>query len=100
MAPRGPIYLILSMGLLFLPSATFGQSEGETTAQPVCGLRTPIVQALAEIGETTIGVGEITGGKYAYEITVNPETGNWTVLITDQRGAACLMAAGTKWRSR
>jgi hypothetical protein len=91
---------IVLTGLCLLPATGIGQDKGEATAQPVCGLRTPIIQALADIGETTIGVGEITGGKYAYEITVNPETGNWTVLITDQRGAACLMAAGTKWRSR
>jgi hypothetical protein len=100
MAPCSPTVLVLSMGLCFLPATAFGQNEGQGTAQPVCGLHTPIIQALNEIGETTIGVGEITGGKYAYEITVDPKTGNWTVLITNQRGVACLTAAGTKWRSR
>jgi hypothetical protein len=60
-----------------------------------------MIEALAEVGEAPIGVGQVgTDGQYAYEITVDPKTGNWTVLVTNQRGIACLTAAGTKWRSR
>jgi hypothetical protein len=101
MAPRGPIYLILSMGLFLCGSTVLGQEKGVDISEPPCGYRALMIEALKEVGESSIGVGEIgTEGKYAYELTVDPKTGNWTIMLTDLRGISCLVAAGTKWRSR
>lgn len=84
----------LAAGLLFLTAMPVGQFEGESVAKQVCGLRTPLVQALLEMyGEHQTEVTVIDDNRVA-ELFRNTDTGTWTIMITYTAGTSCLIDSG------
>ena len=66
----------------------------DAAAQSRCGAREKIVAHLAtKYGEQQRSVG-IQGRGEVIEIYTNPESGTWTIILTNARGLSCLMAAG------
>ncbi|MEM1383580.1 MAG: hypothetical protein AAF713_00310 [Pseudomonadota bacterium] len=87
----------LACGLLAALAATASVDEAE--ARMACGKRDAIVEQLeAKYGETRSSYG-LSQGKGVVEVYSNPDTGTWTVLITNAQGTACLMAAGEAWQA-
>ncbi|MEM8790340.1 MAG: hypothetical protein AAGE80_01885 [Pseudomonadota bacterium] len=70
-------------------------SPAEVSAQgTVCGHRSQIVKQLADrYGETALSRG-VARGAGVVEIYVNPDSGSWTIVVTNPNGTSCLMAAG------
>ena len=63
-------------------------------AQMVCGKRADIIRQLNErYGETRRSMG-LAQGQGVVELYASEETGSWTILMTNPRGIACMMAAG------
>ena len=63
-------------------------------AQAMCGPREIIVSQLQDkYGEQRQGFG-LQRGRGVLELYASQETGSWTILVTDPRGQACLMATG------
>lgn len=59
-----------------------------------CGLREAVVQRLAErFGETRQSMG-LGSNNDMVEVFASPETGSWTILVTQPTGVACLVASG------
>lgn len=68
------------------------------TAQPACGPRDAIVEALErKYGETRQGMG-LQDDSGVVEIFASAETGTWTILVTLPSGIACLVSAGENWQ--
>lgn len=44
--------------------------------------------------ETIVFAGIVSNQKGVLQIWMNPETGSWTLLVTDANRASCLVAAG------
>ncbi len=62
-----------------------------------CGPRAEILAKLrAGWEETTMATGLMEAGAIA-EVLTNPETGTWTIIITDLNGQSCVGASGTDW---
>lgn len=60
----------------------------------VCGKRADIIRQLNErYGETRRSMG-LAQGQGVVELYASEETGSWTILMTNPRGIACMMAAG------
>jgi len=65
-----------------------------------CGDRQNFVDRLqAKYSETLTGRGlqEIQNGSAIVEVWSSPETGTFTVLLTNAYGQTCIVAAGTHW---
>ena len=62
--------------------------------QSVCGKRPDIITQLErKYGETRQSVG-VQQNRGVVEVYASPESGSWTIIITDPRGLTCLIAAG------
>ncbi|MEM9045640.1 MAG: hypothetical protein AAGC81_13185 [Pseudomonadota bacterium] len=87
-----PTKLILAITAF---SAALTLAPAQTAAQSmVCGVRAKIIQQLAErYGETALSRG-VARGSGVVEFYVNPESGSWTIVVTNTKGVSCLMAAG------
>lgn len=65
-------------------------------AEAPCGERAAMVAALeARFGERVAGHG-LAGPNALVELFLGPE-GGWTLLVSDARGLACVLAAGEAW---
>lgn len=65
----------------------------QVQAQMVCGAREAIVGTLKDkYGESLQSIG--LNSKGVIEVYGSEETGSWTIVTTDTRGASCVMAAG------
>ena len=72
------------------------------TALPVmaasCAPRDIVVERLAQkYGESLTG-GGLQSQAQVIEVWSAPETGTWTVLLTQANGTTCVMASGTNWQ--
>jgi len=82
-----PALVLATMAGFALPPAPAG-------AQMVCGKRADIISQLSErYGETRRSMG-LAEGRGVVELYASEETGSWTILMTNPRGIACMMAAG------
>lgn len=60
----------------------------------MCGKHDKIIAQLeAKYGEVQKSIG-LQRGRGVVEVYASVETGSWTIIVTDTRGIACLMAAG------
>jgi hypothetical protein len=67
-------------------------------ADPVCDDRAKLVGTLQETyGEQHRAVGLEEDTEQLLEIWVSPDTGTWTILMTQPNGISCLAAAGSDW---
>ncbi|GHF33386.1 hypothetical protein [Seohaeicola zhoushanensis] len=73
---------------------------GGPAAASHCGLRSPTIATLQQLhGESLQAIG-IDGGGNMIELFANPESGSWTLLVTEPEGATCLAAAGHSFELR
>lgn len=63
-------------------------------AQENCGRHDDVLNTLATLFGETVQVQAIQNNMTLLEITANPETGSWTILITDASGMTCGVAGG------
>ncbi|MFT4962593.1 MAG: hypothetical protein ACI92Z_003693 [Paracoccaceae bacterium] len=85
---------LLGLSLLFGMAAT----APPAIASPNCGLRdTVILQLSTKYSEqlTVGGLQKVQGIQALMEIWSSPETGSYTVLLTNPNGVSCIVAAGT-----
>ncbi len=68
-------------------------------AQPMCGERTEILEALEQKHKETVQAIGIAQGGGLLEVLVSPG-GGWTILVTYPQRATCVVAAGQDWNSR
>lgn len=72
-------------------------AEGARTAlaqEPKCGPTEAMLGALHEYGEITLDASVSEDGKYLFWFAGNPETGTWTMLVSDTDGVTCAMQSG------
>ena len=68
-------------------------------AEPQCGPRTAVADALAmQFGETVREMG-LTGDARLMELYGNDKTGTWTAVITTDAGISCFAASGTAFKA-
>ena len=85
----------LSLGLIV--SALGGTS---LHAQASCAPRDKLIERLETgYGEALAG-GGLQSENRMIEVWAAPETGTWTVLMTQANGMACIMASGTNWHQQ
>lgn len=81
----------LSLGFAALIPATQGL-RAQTT--PPCAERPKVIDVLAQkYGETRRGIG-LAANNTVMELYVSPDTGTWTIAVTQPDGITCLMASG------
>ncbi len=69
-------------------------------AAPQCGPRDQVLAALSETySETRQSIGLATGGQQVFEVFANPETGSWTITVTQAQGITCLLSAGDQFET-
>lgn len=69
-------------------------------AQTYCAGRDQIVERLTNgFGEGLAG-GGLRSESQVLEVWAAPETGTWTILITQADGTTCVMASGTNWHQQ
>jgi hypothetical protein len=80
-----------SLGLGALLAATgpaFSQSAGN------CAMRQNVIDRLASAyGETRQSIG-LGANNQVVEVFASPETGTWTITVTNPSGLTCLVASG------
>lgn len=77
-----------------LAAAFIAAFSWPASAEPVCGPRDVIVEALrTRFNETVQFRGLSLDGKIMYEIYASPE-GTWTVVLSNPTGTACVREAG------
>jgi hypothetical protein len=92
--PDSPRRAFIAICALTLGALLARAALGE--GQP-CGDRTSILTRLGErYGETRRGAG-LMADVGVLEIYSNPDTGSWTILLTNPNGLTCLIAAGEGW---
>lgn len=64
-----------------------------------CASRAHIVERLAsKYGETRQSIG-LGANNQAVELFASPDTGTWTIVVTNANGVSCLVASGTAWEA-
>ena len=89
------IPFVLASALLtlsLLASAAFAQNAP-------CGPHDAVAKALLDVyGEVPTARAIVANGPRVLEVFSNPETGTWTVLITDPTGVSCSPSSGNAWQ--
>lgn len=68
-------------------------------AQNNCADRSLVTDRLTKnYGETFAG-GGLRNSESIFEVWKSDESGTWTIIMTMPNGLACVMAAGTDWRT-
>lgn len=68
-------------------------------AKTGCADHEALTRALAEEqGERLVHSGLVSTGRAIIEVWLNDETGDWTALLIDARGRACVLATGGYWQ--
>lgn len=66
-------------------------------AQQQCGPTDRVAELLGGAhGEAVIGRG-LVADQFIAMTWANPETGSWTITVTDPRGITCIVIHGTDW---
>ena len=73
-------------------------TTADAQATMACGLRGSLVSVLEKIySERPVSAGIDNSGALI-EVFAS-ESGTWTIIVTNQGGMSCLMAAGESWQS-
>jgi hypothetical protein len=92
------LYLAI-MALVLVTAWTWAESAD--AQQPKCFKRHVFLEtAKKRYGEHPAFAGLTGDGKHVLEILLNPETGSWTVTITDMYGNTCPTTGGDGWVDR
>lgn len=88
--------VLMSLAVLAVMSSP---AYAQPREQQACGPRMDVLKNLEhEFSETSIGVG-VTPTGFAVELVLSAD-GSWTLLATDGKRVACVMAAGDGWTWR
>ena len=64
-----------------------------------CGTRDRVIELLASAyGETRRSIG-LGADNRVVEVFASPETGSWTITVTDTSGRTCLVASGQAYEA-
>lgn len=70
------------------------QAQNSGPAQRHCAPRPIIVEKLAsKYGESRQSIG-LNGKNQVIEVFASPQTGSWTILVSNPAGVSCIVAAG------
>jgi hypothetical protein len=83
---------------LLLATALLGTTAAAPVhAQASCGQREEIVAVLAEKYRESHQASGLQTQSAMIEIWASPETGTWTILMTQASGVSCVVASGQSW---
>lgn len=69
-------------------------------AQSYCAEREVVVERLSGGFGEGLAAGGLRSESQVLEVWAAPDTGTWTVLITQTDGQTCVMASGTNWHQQ
>ncbi len=69
-------------------------------AHAACADRDSLTDKLTENYGEGLAAGGLRTEEQVLEIWASPDTGTWTVLVTNTEGVACIMASGTDWHQQ
>ena len=72
-------------------------SAGVASAAAPCGAHDAIANSLTNKYKEARRIMGVVNAKAVMEIFMSPQ-GTWTVLVTDTRGVACIIATGQDWQ--
>ena len=82
-----PIFLLVAAGFAAVATAV--------SANPSCAPRETIVSRLQDVYSEIPVVRGLQTEQVMMEVWASPETGTFTVLLTNSSGVSCVVAAGT-----
>ncbi len=83
--------MMLAAILTVVSTAALAQSQ-------LCGLRSTVVENLAErYQELPVAIGVTSGGGLV-EVLSSSDGETWTIIVSTPNGVSCLIAAGEGWR--
>jgi hypothetical protein len=81
-----------------LAAVTLFSSAGVASAAAPCGSHDAVAKSLTtKFKEARRIKGVVVNAKAVMEIFMSPQ-GTWTVLVTDTKGVACIIATGQDWQ--
>lgn len=84
---------VTALTLTFASLPTITQAQG----RQACAEYELVAERLAEkYGESVNGMG-LTSNQSIIQVWSNPETGTWSITVTNAQGVACLVASGQAW---
>ncbi|MDA5092929.1 hypothetical protein O2N63_02420 [Aliiroseovarius sp. KMU-50] len=90
---------LVSSALIF-GAASLAPPVPAAHAMPSCAPRIDLVEKLsAQYSEGLVG-GGLQSQKELLEVWSSPETGSFTILVTNANGVSCIVAAGKNWHGK
>jgi predicted methyltransferase len=86
--------ITLSLGLLVTGLGTSADAASS------CAPRDKLIEQLASGYGEALAAGGLQSETRVVEVYAWPDTGTWTVLMTNADGVACIMASGTDWHQQ
>lgn len=86
--------IALSLGLLVI-----GVGATDVSAAS-CAPRDKLIERLETGYGEALAAGGLQSETRVVEVYASPDTGTWTVLMTNAEGLACIMASGTDWHQQ
>ena len=83
---------ILTAGLLFGMAATAPPAHAMG-----CAERSKVVEQLQDVYSEQLTGRGLQTAQSMIEVWASPDSGSFTVLVTDAQGISCVVATGTNW---
>jgi hypothetical protein len=80
-----------------LAAAALFSSVGDASAATPCGSHDAVAKTLTTKFKEARRIMGVVNAKAVMEIFMSPQ-GTWTVVVTDTRGMACIIATGQDWQ--
>ena len=88
---------LMKMAMVLVPLAAMTLSTAPANAKSRCITHDGAVKQLAKkYKESVVGRGLAKGNKSMMELFVSKK-GTWTLVVTNTKGASCVVAAGENW---
>lgn len=93
-------YKLFNLAALTAASVAYLAATSSVAAQARnCGPRAVVVERLAEgYGESRQSIG-LGANNAVVEVYASPETGSWTITVTQPNGVTCLVASGQQFEA-